>query len=146
MSSVLARLQSSASSERARLDAIKTRHLLEHQARIELWRSMRAFLSDLMRSVPKVGAYTLVLKGNYGSRALDWDDPGARAEFSIKIDNARYIGADVVTHGTGPVWEVKVYKVGGYNEYPPAQVIRTTEILQDLIIEKLSKDFPDQFT
>jgi hypothetical protein len=142
---VLARLQSSASSERARLDAIKTRHLLEHQARIELWRSMRAFLSDLLRSVPTIGDRPLVLKGNYGSRELDWDDLGSRAEFTLKLDSARYVEAAVVTHDAGPVWEVKIYKLGGYNQYPTAQVVRTTEILQELIIDKLSKDFPDQF-
>ena len=154
MSSVLTRLQSAAKTERQQLDAIQTKLIANRDARLQLWRSLRPFVSDLERSVPMLGNHRLVIRGERGLQPLDWDTNTEVPEVYLLLGASKYVTAKVITKITGtitgvagPWWQITVYKLGDWhNQLPTTKDCFSTELVQNDIIRKIAKDFPDQFT
>lgn len=147
MSSVLTRLRTEAQKERDRLDAAAALAKQKRDERRQLFLAMRAFVEDLRRFVTTLDGKEFEIRGEYGTTELDWDNDTKRPEFCIRLDRKRYIHAQVIDHQDQPTWQYLVYPSSYYGSPNPLpQLTYNTEQLQNIIIRKLSTDFPDAFT
>lgn len=147
MSSVLTRLRTEAQKERERLDAAAALAKHKRDKRRQLFLTMRAFVEDLRRSVKTLDGQEFQIRGEFGTTELDWDNDTKRPEFCLRLDRKRYIQAQVIDHLDQPTWQYILYPRSYYGT-PTAQpqLTYSTEQLQNVIISKLSTDFPDAFT